>query len=1008
MKTSSQRNDPEFAATERAYGGAKGYAQALAAGRTKLSYQQWIQVRTPAFKAQFGDWEALRAQEQIDAMSPIQVRVPDDWRRLDHVALREKMAEALDRMVRERTEIAHHELGLIRVGRLGAKKSKGSARDPAKSLVVADIETLIPAAIYARSEPSHGGDGPDIAGYSTLLARVSVDDVPLVAAFTVRHQSDGRWYYNAVTLHDGPKRDLEKEKAQDSYGRPDHPEDGSSIAPITGLNSYIRQSPRRVNTDTASQAADDRRVYSTVTLKNGQEKTPAVSPRDTPEQVGERATSANTEVSSYVRRPLRRVNPDSVSKAIDLATGEPLLLYRSADNDLAALSVATKESLLRHRGSSVDATKASERSGSSSAGDAVKLLHDAPNFNGEVTKATTSSSDMAHPVFLNARALDGETDHIHDGNAWLVLDPAQILSAAGNSYPLGRDDPTTVKANLSAGDQPMANPIQNESTVYGEPKPVAPNDHVVRDTLPDLTQEDAFLANELLVDENPLQAIASPSTPTPEDNHEQIKQGLGQPTEKDEGRTSAIGDRRDDGRSAGQHEDPVNGRDQAQRDSEKTGLSPTARKRAKKATSDAQPSPAPKEEKPKRARSTKAKDKAASTPEPAAPQPAPSPAPAPKGVAALDPHAQQRLDRVATNRAADLAEAKKKLDADAMNRAKIHLLQDPIGRHIVTVDLGGVTKAYAVDENPGIAAKTVNSLREGMRKLGSLANEIGYLPDVIKTRFRLKSGEEKIAYNVDPEGVDPRHPHMREAGLGENDRRNLVVIPDGNPDEISKKVLLSTDLPDDVRKRFVYSDTVPGQYFDRSRKLAFIDKGGRLATDQNTPEIIASMVSVAQAKGWKAITVKGHEDFQREAWLAASLAGIEVKGFKPKAPDLARLEYERQVRMGNAIQAAALTPTPVANEISGTTPEKQSPEISPEAVALGEVARLKGVREDQIPNFVKAAQAFIDQAKRDGIDLPALKIFDPKAPSTPAVATPEKTREPRSIDNPHPEKAPKR
>ena len=964
MKTSSQPNDPEFAATERAYGGAKGYAQALAAGRTKLSYQQWIQVRTPAFKAQFGDWEALRAQEQIDAMSPIQVRVPDDWRRLDHVALREKMAEALDRMVRERTEIAHHELGLIRVGRLGAKKSKGSARDPAKSLVVADIETLIPAAIYARSEPSHGGDGPDIAGYSTLLARVSVDDVPLVAAFTVRHQSDGRWYYNAVTLHDGPKRDLEKEKAQDSYGRPDHPEDGSSIAPITGLNSYIRQSPRRVNTDTASQAADDRRVHSTVTPKNGQEKTPAVSPRDTPEQVGERATSANTEVSSFVRRPLRRVNPDSVSKAIDLATGEPLLLYRSADNDLAALSVATKESLLRHRGSSVDATKASERSGSSSAGDAVKLLHGAPNFNGEVTKAATSSSDMAHPVFLNARALDGETDHIHDGNAWLVLDPAQILSATGNSYPLDRDDPMIVKANLSAGDQPMANPIQNESTVYGEPKPAAPNDHVDRDTLPDLTQEDAFLANELLVDESPLQAIASSS--------------------------------------------PGNERDQAKRDSEKPSLSPTARKRAKKATSDAQPSPAPKEEKPKRARSTKAKDKAASTPEPAAPQPAPSPAPAPKGVAALDPHAQQRLDRVATNRAADLADAKKKLDADAMNRARIHLLQDPIGRHIVAVDLGGVTKAYSVDENPGIAAKTVNSLREGMRKLGSLANEIGYLPDVIKTRFRLKSGEEKIAYNVDPEGVDPRHPHMREAGLGENDRRNLVVIPDGNPDEISKKVLLSTDLPDDVKKRFVYSDTVPGQYFDRSRKLAFIDKGGRLATDQNTPEIIASMVSVAQAKGWKAITIKGHEDFQREAWLAASLAGIEVKGFKPKAPDLARLEYERQVRMGNAIQAAALTPTPVANEISGTTPEKQSPEISPEAVALGEVARLKGVREDQIPNFVKAAQAFIDQAKRDGIDLPALKIFDPKAPSTPAVATPEKTREPRSIDNPHPEKAPKR
>ena len=87
---------------------------------------------------------------------------------------------------------------------------------------------------------------------------------------------------------------------------------------------------------------------------------------------------------------------------------------------------------------------------------------------------------------------------------------------------------------------------------------------------------------------------------------------------------------------------------------------------------------------------------------------------------------------------------------------------------------------------------------------------------------------------------------------------------------------------------------------------------------------------------------------------------------------------------------------------------QQSPEISPEAVALGEVARLKGVREDQIPNFVKAAQDFIDQAKRDGIDLPPLKRFDHKAPSDPVVITPQgpsneaqaKAKEARAVATP--------
>lgn len=503
-------------------------------------------------------------------------------------------------------------------------------------------------------------------------------------------------------------------------------------------------------------------------------------------------------------------------------------------------------------------------------------------------------------------------------------------------------------------------------------------------------------------------------------NHEHIKQRLEQHLEARRGDLSPDADRqaaglvplvrdgRDHGRTVAQHEDPVDEQSPAQGDREKAGLSRAAPKRKKKPQSDAEPSPAPTVEKPKRVRTTKAKGAAAKAPV-ATPEKPATPAAPPADVAALDPYARQRLDRVAENRATDRTEAQKKQDAEATNRARIHLLQDPIGRHIVAIDQGGLTKAYAVDENPGMAAKTVNALRDGLRKVGHLAEDIHFLPDVIKTRFRLKGGEERIAYNVDPEGIDPRHPPMRDVKLGENDRRHLVVTPEGRPDEINQRVLLTTDLPDHVKKRFVYSDTVPGQYFERNRKLAFIDKGNRLATDQNAPDVIASMVSVAQAKGWKAITLKGHEEFQREAWLVASLAGLEVKGFKPSDPDLALLDNERQRRMGNAIQPATPAPAPVANEIAGTSPDAPSPALGAEAVALGEVARLKGVREDQIPNFMKTAQAFIDEAKHAGIDLPALKIFDPASPSAPTVATPDRTKEPgRSIDNPRPDQARKR
>ncbi|WP_424408514.1 LPD38 domain-containing protein [Pasteurella sp. PK-2025] len=46
-----------FNQTAEQYGGKQAYEQAKAQGRTELDYRQWVQVRTPEFKAWFGDWE---------------------------------------------------------------------------------------------------------------------------------------------------------------------------------------------------------------------------------------------------------------------------------------------------------------------------------------------------------------------------------------------------------------------------------------------------------------------------------------------------------------------------------------------------------------------------------------------------------------------------------------------------------------------------------------------------------------------------------------------------------------------------------------------------------------------------------------------------------------------------------------------------------------------------------------------------------------------------------------
>lgn len=67
-------SEQQFRDTERAYGGREAYERAKAAGKTKLNYRQWVQVRTPNFKAFFGDWESVRARTDLQQMNSVKTR----------------------------------------------------------------------------------------------------------------------------------------------------------------------------------------------------------------------------------------------------------------------------------------------------------------------------------------------------------------------------------------------------------------------------------------------------------------------------------------------------------------------------------------------------------------------------------------------------------------------------------------------------------------------------------------------------------------------------------------------------------------------------------------------------------------------------------------------------------------------------------------------------------------------------------------------------------------------
>jgi len=133
-------------------------------------------------------------------------------------------------------------------------------------------------------------------------------------------------------------------------------------------------------------------------------------------------------------------------------------------------------------------------------------------------------------------------------------------------------------------------------------------------------------------------------------------------------------------------------------------------------------------------------------------------------------------------------------------------------------------------------------------------------------------------------------------------------------------------IPEDIAARYVVRDGSfwkfdgkdPGQSADHEPH--FEDHGARLATPANDRKTAADMIAVAQAKGWGEVELKGSEEFKRNAWIEANLAGIATKGFKPQEQDLAMLDAARREREALTISAGARAKTDVPAPAPAPTP----------------------------------------------------------------------------------------
>jgi len=240
--------------------------------QTKLSFAQWQQAHSPQFKAWFGDWQALRAQQLVDEMQPVELQLDEKLRGKSLEELREAVETHLDKLAEAGVAAKHYELGEIGFAKGNTGKSRWMSVVPEKLHATLDIVRVLEAAHLVETKPSDKPkEIPHGTLYHTLGTKVTAFDREFVAVITVKELHNGLRFYNTIAVDGSPQK------------------------------SPVGKSPRN-------------------------------------SESGDSAIASALHGAERSKLPLlKRVNPDSVSKAVDPQTGEPQIFYHGGAGDFTQL-----------------------------------------------------------------------------------------------------------------------------------------------------------------------------------------------------------------------------------------------------------------------------------------------------------------------------------------------------------------------------------------------------------------------------------------------------------------------------------------------------------------------------------------------------------------------------------------------------------------------------------------------------------------------------------------------
>jgi hypothetical protein len=298
-----------------------------------------------------------------------------------------------------------------------------------------------------------------------------------------------------------------------------------------------------------------------------------------------------------------------------------------------------------------------------------------------------------------------------------------------------------------------------------------------------------------------------------------------------------------------------------------------------------------------------------------------APVPTPEGIAFMQQHVayQNALDQRAQAQRAMLARSTSALDSDppraggqpearaagatsskAARENSIEAGPSVRKEHVSEADLQALddtedakqlrlilerSRSLKVQDSAGAAGERVAAAAQS--DIGALRS----IKDAVVRRLGLaiveQNRQSEAGYKTE---FDKLAPDLKPAAEASGISKALATQQVGastDREEDKDAAVWSTAVPESVRKRFLQVDR---DYYFPDRSPAFTDRGAKLATRGEHPEVVRALVEIAKERGWDSVTVKGSETFRRAAWMEAARSGLQVAGYKPTDLDLAELK----------------------------------------------------------------------------------------------------------------------